>query len=63
MTECNAQQLEFHGLERRRVVGAFDRGAISSDGGALLLREVEARTRIMARLARQFQDGRDARCI
>lgn len=63
MTECSAQQLEFHALGRRQVVGAFDGGAISSDGGAVLLREVEARTHIIARLAQQFRDGRDPRLI
>jgi len=44
MTECNAGQLEFHALGRRAVVGKFDGGNISSDGGGLLLGEVEART-------------------
>jgi hypothetical protein len=63
MTECSAQPLEFHALGRRQVVGAFDGGAISSDGGVVLLREVEARSRIIARLAQQFHDGRDARLI
>lgn len=37
MTECSAEQLEFHGLGRRVVVGDFDGGMISSDGGGLLL--------------------------
>jgi len=52
MTECNGEQLEFHALGRRAVVGKFDGGMISSDGGGLLLAEVEARTGILARLAR-----------
>ena len=32
-TECTAGQLEFHGLERRVVVGQFNGGRISSDSG------------------------------
>ena len=40
MTECNQEQMEFHGLGRRRVVGSFDGGRITYDGGALLLRPV-----------------------
>jgi hypothetical protein len=36
-TECNAEQLEFSCVERRRVVAAFDGGTVSSDAGALLL--------------------------
>ena len=45
MTECSAEQLEFHALGKRAVVGRFDGGAISSDGGGLLLSEVEVKTR------------------
>jgi hypothetical protein len=58
MTECNCEQLEFHGLGRRVVVARFDGGAISTDGGALLLREVEAKTGLLARVAAQFTDHR-----
>ena len=58
-TECNAQQLEFHGLGRRAVVGQFDGGKISSDSGGLLLREVEGRTHIVKRLAECFVDHRN----
>jgi hypothetical protein len=63
MTECNAEQLEFHALGRRAVVGKFDGGMISSDGGGLLLGEVESRARIIARLAEQFVDHRDPEAI
>ncbi len=43
MTQCTTRQLEFHGLDRREIVARFDGGEISSDGGALLLREVDQR--------------------
>ena len=62
-TECTAEQLEFHGLGRRVVVGEFDGGQISSDSGGLLLREVEQRTHILKRLAGCFSDFRDAKQI
>ncbi len=62
-TECTAEQLEFHGLGRRAVVGKFDGGKISSDSGGLLLREVEQRTHILKRLAGCFTDHRDAELI
>jgi hypothetical protein len=43
------------------VVGRFDAGRTSSDGGgALLLREVEARTGWLQRFGACFRDGRDA---
>jgi len=58
MTECSGAQLEFHSLGKRAVQARFDGGHISSDGGALLLREVEKRTGILARIAEQFTDHR-----
>ena len=57
-TECSTDQLAFHALGRRTVVGRFDGGEISSDGGGLLLREVEQRTQILRRLSECFIDHR-----
>ncbi len=62
-TQCTADQLEFHALERRQIVGKFDGGEISSDGGSLLLREVERRTGLLGRLSRCFDDYRKAELI
>ncbi len=59
-TECNPTQLEFHALGRRQVVGRFDGGRISSDGGGLLLRETDVRLGLMERLAKCFVDHRQA---
>ena len=59
-TECITEQMEFQQLGVRAVVGRFDGGKISSDGGGLLLREVESRFHILKRLARDcFRDHRD----
>jgi len=58
-TECTRGRLGFHPLGRREVVAAFDGGKITSDGGGLLLREVEQRTGIIARFAASFRDYRD----
>jgi hypothetical protein len=59
-TECTTEQMEFQQLGRRRVIGRFDGGKISSDAGGLLLREVESRCQILKRLARDcFRDYRD----
>ena len=58
-TQCKTEQLEFHAFGRREVIGKFDGEMISSDGGALLLREVEQRTGILSRLAQQFTDHRN----
>ncbi|HOO56855.1 MAG TPA: hypothetical protein PLN69_08515 [bacterium] len=40
-TECSTKNIEFQKNNTREVVGRFDGGAISSDAGGLLLREVE----------------------
>lgn len=58
MTECKPEQLSFGNLGRREVVASFDGGRLSSDGGALLLSEVDARIGLIDRLADCFIDGR-----
>ncbi len=58
-TDCIRKSLEFHPLGRRKIVGRFDGGAISSDAGGLLLRECERATRIVRQFARCFTDHRD----
>jgi hypothetical protein len=59
MTECNQDSFAFAPAFRREVVARFDAGPVSSDGGALLLREVEQKTGILQRLAACFLDQRD----
>ena len=58
-TECTPVAIEFTGLGRRKVQGAFDGGHISSDGGAMLLREIDLRLGITKKLAACFTDHRD----
>jgi hypothetical protein len=43
---------------KREVVARFDGGTISSDGGALLLRQADQRLNLVSRLAECFFDGR-----
>lgn len=50
-------------MNQRQVVGQFDGGAITTDAGGLLLREVEKWTGIIARLAGCFRDYRAAEQI
>jgi hypothetical protein len=59
MTECIQELFPFEGVGKRAVVGRFDGGYVVSDGGALLLRQVERRTDILARFASCFTDQRD----
>ena len=58
-TQCSDDQLDFHALGRRRITGRFDGGHMSSDGGGLLLREVDKRIGLTERLARCFVDYRN----
>ena len=62
-TECSAKPLEFHGIKSRQVIGRFDGGQISSDGGGILLREVERRTGMLHRLSDCFTDHRHPKYI
>jgi hypothetical protein len=57
-TECTPEQLEFHALGRREIIGRFDGGRITSDGGGLLLRETDLRIGLLSRLAKCFIDHR-----
>ena len=63
MTECTTRAMEFPGIGRRRMLADFDGGRITSDGGALLLRELEDRLGVLARAAACFTDHRDPELI
>ena len=58
-TECTTDQLRFEGPGRRRIVAEFNGGAITSDAGGLLLKEVDRKTGILDRFAACFDDRRD----
>jgi hypothetical protein len=58
-TECTGEQLKFQGLGRRELSVAFDGGHVSTDGGGLLLREVESRRKIVKQFSACFRDHRD----
>jgi Transposase DDE domain group 1 len=60
MTECTQTSFGFHPLSPREVVARFDGGDITSDGGGLLLREVDRRLQMTQRLAACFTDYRRA---
>jgi hypothetical protein len=58
-TQCISEQLRFEGFDGRRVEAAFDGGAVTSDAGALLLRQTDRVIGLIDRLSGCFQDGRD----
>ena len=59
MTQCNESRFDFGDEGRREVVAEFNGGTISSDGGALLLRETDRRMNLLRRLSGCFLDGRN----
>jgi hypothetical protein len=58
-TQCISDQLEFEGFDGRRVVAGFDGGRMTSDAGALLLREADRVMALIDRVAACFTDGRN----
>ena len=57
-TDCSDTQLVFEGFAGRKVVADFNGGAVTSNGGALLLREADRAIGLTAMVARCFRDGR-----
>jgi hypothetical protein len=62
-TDCKDQPLLFQDLGSRQVVADFSGGTLSTDGGALLLREVNHRLGVARQLAHCFDDQRDPRFV
>jgi hypothetical protein len=61
MTHCTQLTFDFHLLKGRRVTGRFDAPAISSDGGGLLLREIDKKLGLIEMFAACFDDHRSPR--
>src|SRR3954449_11939916 len=58
-TQCTSSYLDFPMVGPRQVLADFDGGDISSDGGALLLRETERLTGGVRQFAACFTDHRN----
>jgi hypothetical protein len=59
MTDCNRQPLPFSSLGFKSVIADFLGGRLTSDGGALLLRELGQKTGLFAALAAAIPDPRN----
>lgn len=59
MTNCISKRLNFPAIKNRKVEAAFDGGSITSDGGGLLLRQVEQKTKLLEKIASIIPDNRD----
>jgi len=60
---ATTNKLELEHLGSRRVELDFSAGRVSSDGGGILLREVDKRVRLTERLAKCFTDYRNPKLI
>ena len=63
MTDCNRQTLTFSSLGPKAVVADFRGGRLTSDAGALLLREAGEATGLFRALDRAIPDPRDPALI
>jgi hypothetical protein len=59
MAQCNGQTVEFSSLGRRRVEANWNGGRLASDGGGVILREVDHRVGLIAAINRCIADPRD----
>ena len=58
MSECNQEVFSFAAHFSRRVEASFTAGQVSSDGGALLLRQADRKIDLLGRAAACFTDRR-----
>src|SRR5271168_1415646 len=58
MTECNQEVFSFASHFSRRVESSFTAGQVSSDGGALLLRQADRKIGLLKRVGSCFTDRR-----
>src|SRR5271154_6828484 len=63
MTQCNESTVPFTSLNRRNLVADFAGGSITSDAGALLLRQVDQQLGLIDALDRVIPDPRQPALI
>ena len=64
MTKCTTPTATFPRCKGRQVIARFDGGDVTSDGGILLLRQLDREMGLTRAVARRLSDERDAqRCL
>lgn len=58
MTNCTPQHMIFSSLDRKKVEASFTGGDIGSDGGILLLRELDRQLGLTKRVSCSMRDTR-----
>jgi len=59
MTNCTASKIEFLPLKRKKIEAEFSGGDITSDAGALLLREVDNKLGLLNAVDKEINDPRN----
>ena len=59
-TECTSSSYDFGRVSQRKLLADFSGGDLTSDGGLLLIREIDKLYRISERLSECFTDHREA---
>jgi hypothetical protein len=62
-TQCTQRSFGFQQVGGREIVARFDGGRVTSDGGGILLREIEERFHLVEKFAACFTDHRDPELI
>ncbi len=63
MTNCNTVPIRFSSCKRRLVQASFSGGDITSDGGSVLLREMDRQLNLSSSVARVLEDSRDKKKV
>ena len=58
MSENSVKKVGFSSAKSRRVEACFDGGSVTSDGGLLLIREVDRKLGLIGEVSRRLVDGR-----
>lgn len=63
MSDCTSETIEFPPVKKRRIEANFSGGEVSSNGGVLLLRQVERRVRLLDEVAQRMIDPRSPHLV
>ncbi len=63
MINCNTVPIPFSSCKRRLVQASFSGGDITSDGGSVVLREMDRQLNLTSSVARVLEDNRDKKKV